>query len=143
MAQLTAERDSRQRGNYPVLHYHEVYLKAGAQVFKGGIVQGEAGLGVAGKTGLNLYPLGIARKSAVNTGANGAVRVEVNRGAFYVDNATAAADVITAADRYKECYVIDDHTVGKTDGGGTRSVAGRILDVEGSEVLVEIGLSLV
>lgn len=45
-------------------------------------------------------------------------------------------DPVTVADLWTPVYIEDDHTVSKTDGGGTRSMAGILVGVEGSGVWV-------
>ena len=48
-----------------------------------------------------------------------------------------AADAITLADIGKDCFIVDDQTVAKTDGAGTRSRAGRVFDVDADGVWVD------
>ena len=50
---------------------------------------------------------------------------------------SAATDAITLADIGKDCFIVDDQTVAKTDGSGTRSRAGRVFDVDADGVWVE------
>ena len=50
---------------------------------------------------------------------------------------SAAADQITAADIGNDCYGVDDQTVAKTNGANTRSVAGKIYDVDAQGVWVK------
>lgn len=54
----------------------------------------------------------------------------------------AGVDTITADDKGKICYLVDDQTVALTNGGGTRSPAGVIYDVqvEPSETTVWVEL---
>ena len=51
---------------------------------------------------------------------------------------TTVADLITTADIGADCYVVDDQTVAKTNGGGQRSVAGKIFDVDAQGVWVDL-----
>lgn len=46
----------------------------------------------------------------------------------------------TAADIGSDCYIVDDQTVAKTNGTNTRSVAGKIMDVDAQGVWVRSGL---
>lgn len=71
-------------------------------------------------------------------GAAGAVTVKVRRGTFRWTN-SAAADAITDADIGTDCYIVDDQTVAKTNGTNTRSVAGKIMDVDALGVWVRSG----
>jgi hypothetical protein len=63
--------------------------------------------------------------------------VRIQRGCFRFANSTAG-DAITNADRYADCYIVDDQTVAKTDGTGTRSVAGKVVDVDSIGVWVQV-----
>ena len=48
-----------------------------------------------------------------------------------------AGDAIVLSDVGADCYGVDDTTVAKTDGTGTRSVAGVIRDVDAVGVWIE------
>lgn len=63
--------------------------------------------------------------------------VNVRRGTFRFAN-SSGADEITLADVGKDCFAADNQTVAKTDGGGARPKAGRIFDVDGGGVWVEL-----
>jgi hypothetical protein len=91
------------------------------------------------KAAENLLARGRFRETVDNTGgANGARLAEVDfQRSFDViwwDNDTTSP--VTEADRGSLCYFTDDHTV-SSDGTG-RSSAGRVFDVEGNFVLVEV-----
>lgn len=45
-------------------------------------------------------------------------------------------DAIALADIGSDCYIVDDQTVAKTSGSATRSVAGKIFDVDAAGVWV-------
>ena len=45
---------------------------------------------------------------------------------------SSAGDLITIADIGKACFIVDDQTVAKTDGTGTRSRAGIVDGIEAS-----------
>lgn len=115
-------------------------VKASTTIYQGALVVMDSGLAVPGKTGTGLIALGMAEETVANTGANGAANVTVERGTFRFEN-SAAADAITAADIGKQCFIVDDQTVAKTNGGdpATRSVAGTVIDLDGSGVFVRIG----
>lgn len=59
---------------------------------------------------------------------DGAVVVGIDTGSFYLQNGTNS-DAITQADVGALCYVIDEVTVGKTNGSSSRPVAGRIMSI--------------
>ncbi len=64
-----------------------------------------------------------------------------NDGVFCFDSA-GGADAITFDDIGATCYVVDDQTVALTNGTGTRSVAGKIHDVDAAGVWVVFELGL-
>jgi hypothetical protein len=74
-----------------------------------------------------------------SAGLAGAVNATARRGTFRFAN-SAAGDAITAAEIGDVCYIVDDQTVAKTDGGAARSVAGLIDDVDSAGVWVRMGL---
>ncbi len=61
----------------------------------------------------------------------------MRRGCFRFAN-SAAADLIALADIGADCYVVDDQTVAKTSASNTRSIAGKVRDVDAAGVWVEI-----
>lgn len=68
--------------------------------------------------------------AADNTsGSNGAITLQVRQGCFKWASGTSA-DLISVTNAGVDCYVIDDFTVGLTDGGGTRVRAGKIIQVD-------------
>lgn len=76
-----------------------------------------------------------------SAGLDGAETADVRPGVYLCNN-SAAADEITAAEVGDPCYIIDGETVAKTDGVGTRSVAGIVVGFEGTKVAVAVGFSL-
>lgn len=135
MGALTADRSTPQRASedfeYPV--------DAGKKIFAGAIVVIDTADNLAkpGVTATTGRCVGIAQALADNTnGADGAVSVKVRRGCFRLKNSTAG-DLIDLGDVGLDCYIVDDQTVAKTNGGSTRSVAGTIRDVDATGVWVE------
>ena len=114
-------------------------LAASAVVFAGGIVaMAASGFVAAGSTATGLVAVGVATHYQDNTtGDAGDQHVNVKVGCFAFDN-SAEADEITAADVGKPCYLVDDHTVAKTDGEAARSLAGIIDSVDDFGVWVAI-----
>jgi hypothetical protein len=62
--------------------------------------------------------------------------VDIEKGIFHFAN-SADTDEITTADIGSNCYIVDDQTVAKTDGTGTRSIAGEVFDVDAQGVWVD------
>ncbi len=104
-------------------------LLAAAVILQGtfAVVDG-TGHGIASDDvgGADQICLGIWDHSAENTGANGDLLGLVHRNKqFLVRNSTA--DPVTQADFGIQVYVEDNQTIAKTDGAGTRSLAGRFM----------------
>jgi hypothetical protein len=117
-------------------------MAANSRIFQGAIVCMLAGVAVKGAPGLGLIADGVARETVDNTGgAVGALQVETQPGYYYFAN-SAAADLIARTDVGTDCFIVDDQTVAKTNGGATRSRAGKIIDVDVSGVLVAVGITL-
>ncbi|MBO3701059.1 MAG: hypothetical protein J5W83_00760 [Candidatus Accumulibacter sp.] len=115
-----------------------VPVAAAAKIFAGALVAASAtGFATPGATATTLTYLGRAEAMADNTaGANGAISVQVRRKKAF-KWANLGADLVVQADLGKNCYIVDDQTVAKTNGGSTRSVAGKVLGVESDGVWVE------
>ncbi|NNG05316.1 MAG: hypothetical protein HKM95_14625 [Inquilinus sp.] len=134
MAPLSTDRNTPVRKDqlysYPV--------DAGAKIYAGALVVLDAGNAAAGSTALNLVTGGRAEGQVDNTGgAAGDLDVQVRRGTFRFAN-SAAADQVVLADVGADCFIVDDQTVAKTNGANTRSVAGRVVDVDAQGVWVRI-----
>ena len=137
MTALTASKGVRRRDG----EFFSRGVAANAKIFAGAIVCLSAGFAVKGTSALNLIADGVAEESVDNTGgAAGAIAVQTRPGNHYCVN-SLAADLITVAEIGTDCFIVDDQTVAKTSGGGTRSRAGKILDVDAANgVLVAIGI---
>lgn len=134
MAALTAPRNTLQRVGdvtaYPVA--------ADTVIHQGGLVVLAAGYAAPGSTATGLVAVGRAESSVNNAGgAAGAQQVEARVGVFRFAN--SVADPIAAADRGSACYIVDDQTVAKTSGSGTRSLAGTVYGVDADGVWVGVG----
>lgn len=112
-------------------------VAAGVNIHQGSLVAlNAAGFAVPGATSATLTGDGMAKDNADNSGgANGAIRVEVEHSTFQFAN-SAGADEVTIASIGKDAFIVDDQTVAKTNGGNTRSVAGKIVDVDAQGVWV-------
>ena len=126
MAALTADFDCP----YVDGKVRSLPMAAGATIYKGALVVMAAGNAAPGSAALNLVCVGRAENQVSNVGgAAGAASIKVRRGTF-AWNSGAGADAITEANIGQTAYIIDDNTVGLTSGGGTRSVAGVIFDID-------------
>lgn len=115
----------------------QVPVKGGALMFQGALAMAVAGLAQPGAPAANAVALGRVEWGCDNrNGADGAASVMVKRGVFLFAN--AAADPVPAAQIGAPCFILDDQTVAATNGGGARSPAGRVFNVEADGVWVEI-----
>lgn len=133
MAALTEARMTKKRENL-------VFARPVAgtkKIYEGALVCLNAtGYATPGAVATTLKADGRAKTTVDNTaGADGALKVEVEKGTFQFAN-SAAGDAIAIADIGNDCYVVDDQTVAKTSGGATRSIAGKIVDVDAQGVWV-------
>jgi len=133
MAALTADRNTPRRDGESI----SLPVAASKKIYAGALVARDAsGYATPGATATTLLGVGRAEAQADNSsGAAGAISVDVERGVFRFAN-SSGADEITRADIGGDCYIVDDQTVAKTNGTSTRSVAGKVFDVDSSGVWV-------
>ena len=130
MAALTEGRNTTE------LHVGGVHYsysrEAAATIYAGALAaQNADGKAVPASDAAGLVVLGRAE-----TGANAGFSVLIRKGAYLCNNGEGA-EALTGADIGKECFVVDDNTVGKV--GGTNKVkAGIVLDVTENGVAVLI-----
>lgn len=136
MAALTAPRRATVEMLPPNIFARDI--AANVTIFEGAIVALSAtGYATPGATATTLVADGVAVETVVNTGGSaGALKVTIKKGIFRFGN-SASTDAITRAEIGDDCWIVDDQTVAKTDGGTTRSKAGRIMDVDAQGVWVE------
>lgn len=137
MAALTKERYITRRDG----EGHSDPVAAATKIFAGAItVLNAAGDAAPGSTATGLVPRGVAVATADNSGGSaGDIRVQTRPGVYRFGN-SAAADLIARAEIGDDCYIVDDQTVAKTSATNTRSVAGKIVDVDADGVWVAIGI---
>lgn len=136
MTALTSEKSTPNRGAAPLIAEVEIGVKAATKCIQGGLAVNDAGALAPGRTALGLVCLGFFEKTVDNTsGGAGAVTAKAVAGTRKVVN-SAGADEIVVADIGKDCFIVDDATVAKTDGGGTRSRAGKVAGVDADGVWV-------
>jgi len=141
MAALSAIRDTTKLDS-SLSTLHGFKQKGATKLWFGALSVLQAGYLAPGSTATGLVCVGRCRKTSDNTsGADGAIYAQAESGTFKWDN-SSAGDLITQADVGKACYIVDDHTVAKTDGTGTRSVAGIIQAVDSDGVWVQSGLGI-
>lgn len=112
---------------------------AGAtKVFAGALVAlNSSGYLVPFSASTTLKTVGRNERTINNTGSAGDLSADVKTGTFRFAN-SASGDLITRADIGNDCYGVDDQTVAKTNGSSSRSLAGKIFDVDDQGVWVKI-----
>jgi hypothetical protein len=136
MAALNNDRNTRRRAG----DLFSDPVAAATVIFSGALVcLNAAGNAVPGATATGLKPRGVATARVDNAGGSAGDRlVESEAGVHRFDN-SASADLIARADIGADCYIVDDQTVAKTSATNTRSIAGKIVDVDSVGVWVRIG----
>jgi hypothetical protein len=129
---LTSDRNTPVRDGDTIAHP----IAAAKKIYAGSlVVLNSTGYAEPGSTDTTLIAVGRAEAQVDNsTGANGAKSITVRRGTFRFAN----DGTVTRTEIGKSCYIVDDQTVAKTDGTGTRSVAGKVIDLDSAGVWVEI-----
>lgn len=134
MVALAKDRNTVERAG----NIFDFPVAAATIIHQGGLTVLNAGNAAPGSVALGLVPVGRAEERIDNSaGAAGAVTVKVKKGVFRFNN-SAAADEIVLSDVGADCFIVDDQTVAKTNGTNTRSVAGKVVDLDAQGVWVEI-----
>lgn len=131
---LTSDRNTpmKDTASLPVPVAANAHIRAGALV-----VANSSGYAAPGSTATTLTCLGRAECEVDNTGgANGAKTVVVRRKKAF-KWANSGTDLVGQSSLGKNCYIVDDQTVAATDGGGTRSIAGKVMGIDTDGVWVE------
>lgn len=131
MAAATADRDTPKRSGgeraFPVAANKSCFLGCIAVLASGRLQP------MAAATGLKA--VGVFKETSINAAQDTLVKTE--RHGWYRFNNSTSGDLIALTDVGANCYGVDDNTVAKTDGSGTRSIAGVIRDVDAAGVWVE------
>ena len=141
MTALAADTIRQQQGSGPLPGTLKAKMTTSVTFYTGSLICTDTATGydVVGQASTTLIPLGVYMGPEVtNSGADGAVEVDVVPGIFRFAN-SAAADAIAITERGEKCYIADDNTVAKTNGTNTRSEAGTVIDVDAAGVWVCVG----
>lgn len=99
------------------------------------------GYAVNASAARGLRILGVATRHRDNDpGSAAALTVPYETGVFAFAN-SAAGDAIAVTDVLADCYVVDNNTVAKTSNSGARPRAGQIIGMDGTSVLVMVGVA--
>lgn len=136
---LAADRNTPRREG----GIHNGGVAASVLIYAGALLmRNAAGYITPGATATGSVGVGRAERQVDNSsGAAGAETVDFRPGTFRYKN-SAAADAITIAEIGDKCFIVDDETVAKTDGTGTRSPAGIVEDVDAQGVWVRFDEAL-
>lgn len=86
----------------------------------------------------NATPDGVYDNSA---GIDAAIFAHIEPGTRKMMN-SSGGDLIAVTNRFQDCFIVDNQTVALTDGGGNRSLAGKIIAIDDDGgVFVEVGLA--
>lgn len=148
MAALTNQRDTPHLSDPPVSMVDQA-VKTNVKLFRGGIVVTDAtGYGIPAATATGLICVGICDPQDAATAvidatgvASGGKIARVAEGCHRIGN-SSAGDLIGQTEIGKVCYLVDDQTVAKTDGTGTRSKAGVVENVDAQGVWVRMSRAL-
>lgn len=136
MPALTADR-ATPRYNDKMMHDYP--MKASTKAYAGALAVLNGGWAAPGTTATGLVAVGVFDKYADNSsGANGGITGRIKAGIFRFNN-SASTDLIAMTEVGSDCYIVDDNTVAKTNGSSTRSVAGKVINVDAQGVWVAIG----
>ncbi len=77
--------------------------------------------------------MGLIHKQTTNPSTtDGAVSCDIETGTFYMKCA-GSSDQLTQADVGAKVYLVDNQTIGKTDGSASRPQAGTLVNVDSSQ----------
>lgn len=112
-------------------------LAASVVIFGGALImRNSSGYLTKGATATGLVGVGVAQERKTGGASAGDENIAYRKGTFRFVN-SGSTDAITIAEIGKLCFVVDDQTVAKTDGTGSRSPAGFVADVDATGVWVE------
>lgn len=147
MAALTKPRNTPSRGDF--IFVDEAAVKTNAVLYDGALAAIDSATGylVAGTVATTLLRPCVVDLNGGNAGsqrvidatgiASGTYRAKVKFGNFRFNN-SSAGDLIAQVNVGANCYIVDDNTVALTSGSSTRSVAGKIVDVDSQGVWVAL-----
>jgi hypothetical protein len=116
-------------------------VAASTTIYGGAIVAiNQSGYAVPASADPSLFVVGVALAAADNSaGSAGAISVAIERGVFSFNNSSSTS-TLTDADIGRVCYAADDNTVARITAIGTLPPVGKCMGLDGSDVLVEVGL---
>ena len=131
MTAISTARARTRIGALPPVAPINLPIKGSTKIVAGALVDRDAnGYAINATASTTGQAMGVAQQTYDNSaGADGAMYGDFMPGCWTFAN-SAAGDAITIAEVGKTAYVVDNNTVAKTDGTGTRHAAGKIYSVE-------------
>lgn len=143
MTALAADRILRRSGSSAVaaMKLKSLPVAAATTIYGGSLVAlNQSGYLVPASADPLLFVVGVALAAADNSaGAAGAISCAIERGVFSFNNSSSTS-ALTDADIGRVCYAADDNTVARITAIGTLPPVGKCMGLDGSDVLVEVGL---
>lgn len=142
MAAATSNVDTARFGEQAVVRkLMSLPVAASTHIYQGSIVAlNSAGYLVPASADASLHIVGVAQVEADNSpGAAGDIDCSVERGAFYFANGSSTAAIVEG-DIGRVVYAADDQTLSRINTSGTLPAIGKVLGVDDSKVIVEVGL---
>lgn len=142
MTALSASRVLRRSGSQAVsMRLKSAPVAASTIIYGGSIVAvNQSGYAVPASADPTLFVVGVAVATADNSaGAAAAILVDIERGVFSMNNSSSTS-ALTDNDIGRVCYAADDNTVARITAIGTLPPVGKCMGLDGSDVLVEVGL---
>lgn len=138
MTALSAARDIPRLGDDAIPELVQGLQKGSTTIYQGALVVWDAGYLAPATSATGKIVAGIALRTTTNSGADGANgKIELRRGCYPMKSAD-----LVQADVGKDVYVVDDQTVSVSSNSGTRSKAGRFVQLDGSDFYVMIGVGV-
>ena len=142
MTALSAPRVLRRSGSQAVsTRFGGAPVAASTIIYGDSIVAiNQAGYAVPASADPTLFVVGVAVATADNSaGAAADVLVDIERGVFSMNNSSSTS-ALTDNDIGRVCYAADDNTVARITALGKNPPVGKVMGLDGSDVLVEVGL---
>lgn len=142
MTALAADRILRRSGSSAVsMKLKSLPVAAATTIYGGSLVAlNQSGYLVPASDDSLVFVVGVALAAADNSaGAAGAISCAIERGVFSFNNSSSTS-ALTDADIGRVCYAADDNTVARITALGKNPPVGKVVGLDGSDVLVEVGL---
>jgi len=138
---MKLERKTKKLSDQTVVNLLYFPVKAATEVLEGGLIALDAGFVVPASEKVGLIALGIAEETVDNRdGLDGDLWVKVRQGSFLLFD-VGGGEALARIDVGHDVFLVDDQTVGKTDGGAKRSRAGKLMGIEpDGMVWVQLGI---